>query len=109
MKITLKAKTDLTPLKLASHAARVCYSINPDTLNQPIDVKARLFDPGHHTTLQHNTFTFFIEDIPVSAVAFGLHLASPYYNSDQRSGRYSKMYNAPDFEALKKSLKEFFS
>lgn len=108
MKVTLKAQTDVSVLELASHAARVCYSINPDTLNQPIDVKARLFDPGHHTTLQHNTFTFFVEDIPVSAVAFGLHLTSPYYNSDQRSGRYSKMYNEPDFDALRESLLKFY-
>ena len=108
MKVTLKAKTDLSITALASHAARVCYSINPETLNQPIDVKARLFDPGHHTTLQHNTFTFFVEDIPVSAVAFGLHLTSPHYNSDQRSGRYSKMYNEPDFNVLRTSLLNYY-
>ncbi len=108
MKVTLKAKTDVSVMGLASHAARVCYSINPETLNQPIDIKARLFDPGHHTTLQHNFFTFFVEDIPVSAVAFGLHLVSPHYNSDQRSGRYSKMYNAPDFGALRDSLLTFY-
>lgn len=108
MKVSLKAKTDLSVSGLASHAARVCYSINPETLNQPIDVKTRLFDPGHHTTLQHNYFTFFIEDIPVSAVAFGLHLDSPYYNSDQRSGRYSKMYNEPDFDALRSNLLNYY-
>ena len=104
MKVTLKAKTDLSVSQLASHAARVCYSINPETINQPIDIKARLFDPGHHTTLQHNFFTFFVEEIPVSAVVFGLHLTHPYYNSDQRSGRYSKMYNNPDFNVLKNAL-----
>ena len=108
MRVTLKAKTDMPVLGLASHAARVCYSINPDTLNQPIDIKTRLFDPGHHTTLQHNTFTFFVEDIPVSAVVFGLHLTSPHYNSDQRSGRYSKMYNDPDFNVLRESLLRFY-
>ena len=108
MKVTLKAKTDLSVSGLASHAARVCYSINPETINQPIDVKARLFDPGHHTTLQHNYFTFFVEEIPISAVAFGLHLVSPFYNSDQRSGRYSKMYNEPDFDALRTSLLNYY-
>lgn len=108
MKVSLKAKTDLSVSQLASHAARVCYSINPETLNQPIDVKVRLFDPGHHTTLQHNFFTFFVEDIPVSAVVFGLHLTSPHYNSDQRSGRYSKMYNEPDFDALRRSLLTYY-
>ena len=108
MKVTLKARTDLPACQLASHTARVCYSINPEMLNQPIDVKARLFDPGHHTTLQHNYFTFFVEDIPVSAVVFGLHLTSPYYNSDQRSGRYSKMYNEPDFEGLRKNLQSYY-
>lgn len=108
MKVTLKAKTDMSVMGLASHAARVCYSINPETLNQSIDIKSRLFDPGHHTTLQHNYFTFFVEEIPVSAVVFGLHLTSPYYNSDQRSGRYSKMYNEPDFSALRATLLSFY-
>ena len=49
-----------------------------------------------------------MEEIPVSAVAFGLHLTSPYYNSDQRSGRYSKMYNEPDFDALRTNLLAYY-
>ena len=108
MKVSLKAKTDMSVSQLASHAARVCYSINPEIINQPIDVKVRLFDPGHHTTLQHNTFTFYVEDLPVSGCYFGLHLASPFYNSDQRSGRFSKMYNKPDFDALRDTVLGFY-
>ena len=108
MKVSLKAKTDMSVSQLASHAARVCYAINPNVINQPLDVKARLFDPGHHTTLQHNVFTFFVEDLPVSACYFGLHMVSPFYNSDQRSGRYSKMYNEPDFDALRDTVLGFY-
>ncbi len=108
MQITLLAETNKTPLELASHAARVCYTLDHALIEKPIDVKGRLFDSGHHTTLQHSYFTFYIKDIPVSAVVFGLHLASPYYNTDQRSGRFSKMYENPDFEEVRAMLTPFY-
>lgn len=108
MRVELLSKSDKKPWDLASHAARVCYTLNQELIAKPIDVKARLFDSGHHTTLQHTHFTFYIQDIPVSSVVFGLHLSSPYYNSDQRSGRFSKMYEAPDFEVIRDLLKPYY-
>ena len=108
MQVKLLAKTDKEPLALASHAARICYTLDEALIDKPIDVKTRLFDSGHHTTLQHTNFTFYIQDIPVSSVVFGLHLASPYYNSDQRSGRFSKMYESPDFEVIRQMLTPFY-
>lgn len=109
MQIKLLAKSDKKPLDLASHAARVCYTLDPVLIDKPIDVKGRLFDSGHHTTLQHTHFTFSLKDIPVSVVVFGLHLTAPYYNSDQRSGRFSKMYEEPDFEKMTSFLTPFYS
>ena len=77
------------PLKKASHAALSCYqSEMPDIKTvKIIDVDGRLFKPGHHTTLQHTDFTFVIDGIAVGDVTLGLHLVSPFYNSDQRSGQ----------------------
>ena len=108
VKVSLLAKTDKNPTALASHAARVCYTLNQELIEKPIDVKARLFDSGHHTTLQHTYFTFYIQDICVSSVVFGLHMASPYYNSDQRSGRFSKMYEEPDFSVIHELLAPYY-
>jgi hypothetical protein len=61
-------------------------------------VENRLFKVGHHTTVQHSSFTFSIEGIAVGDITLGMHLVSPFYNSDQRSGRYcAKMFVEPDF------------
>ena len=67
MKVELIAETNVDPIVLSSHAAKKCYTAENPTLGQLIDVNARLFTPGHHTTLQHNYFTFSLEDVPVSA------------------------------------------
>ena len=108
MKVELIAETNVDPIVLSSHAAKKRYPAENPRLGQLIDVNARLFTPGHHTTLQHNYFTFSLEDVPVSACVLGLHLTSPYYNTDQRSGRFSKMYNNPDFDGIEAHLKEFY-
>ncbi|MDR2412862.1 MAG: FAD-dependent thymidylate synthase [Rickettsiales bacterium] len=106
--VKLIAETNVAPGILASHAAKTCYEPEIPELGKLIDVKGRLFDTGHHTTIQHSNFTFAIDGISVSSVCFGLHLASPYYNTDQRSGRFSKMYDNPDMGAVKQHLKEYF-
>lgn len=57
-----------------------------------INVEKVLMNPGHHTAYgQHadHYLTFDIENIPVSLATFGLHYMHPFYNSSQRSGRYS--------------------
>ena len=94
--VELKAKTNVDVTPLASYAAKVCYTADAPQLGDLIKVKERLFDPGHHTTLEHNHFTFLLNGVSVSSVVFGIHLNSPYYDSDQRSGRFSKMYDAPN-------------
>lgn len=107
IKVKKIAGTDVEPTILASHAARTCYAADVPELGETIDVKNRLFKTGHHTTLEHNYYTFNIDGIPVSSVVFGLHLTAPFYNTDQRSGRFSKMYDNPDMAAIKNTLKTY--
>ncbi len=86
---------------LVSFSALTCYSSKEPKLDL-IDIKKKLFQTGHHTTFEHIYFTFFIEDISVGDVTFGLHLVSPFYNSSQRSGRYaSKMFKEKDIISKK--------
>lgn len=105
----LAAETESEPLALASHAALKCYQAERPETGKMIDVKSRLFDVGHHTTLQHFYFTFDIEGIAVGDITFGLHLCSPFYNSDQRSGRFcAKMFLEPDFGKIEEYIKTFW-
>lgn len=107
IKVKKIAGTNVEPTILASHAARTCYAADVPELGETIDVENRLFKTGHHTTLEHNYYTFNIDGIPVSSVVFGLHLTAPFYNTDQRSGRFSKMYDNPDMAAIKNTLKTY--
>lgn len=102
------AETNVEPTILASHAARTCYAADVPELGETIDVENRLFKTGHHTTLEHNYFTFNIDGIPVSSVVLGLHLTAPFYNTDQRSGRFSKMYDNPDMAEIKNMLMTYY-
>ncbi len=109
IKVKLIAATDAAPLELASHAALKCYQAEDPQWGKTIDVENRLFGVGHHTTLQHFFFTFSIEGIAVGDITFGLHLTHPFYNSDQRSGRYcAQMFLAPDFSAIEKYIHQFW-
>lgn len=50
-----------------------------------------------------------IEGISVGDITLGMHLASPFYNSNQRSGRYaSKMFLEPNFDQIKKYVEKFW-
>jgi hypothetical protein len=107
--VELRAYTNVDPLELASFAAKYCYQAQPPEFGEMIDVEKRLFETGHHTTLEHFYFTFEINGISVGDVTFGLHLASPFYNSDQRSGRFcSEMFSNPDFNGIKKYINDFW-
>ena len=108
IKVTKIAETDVSPTILASHAATMCYNADTPELGRTIDVKKRLFDTGHHSTLEHNYWTFMIENIPVSSVVFGLHLTAPFYDTDQRSGRFSKMYENPDMADIRNTLETYY-
>jgi hypothetical protein len=111
-KVSLLPISQIGPEHMASHAGRECYESDAPFLDDGkyIDTKARLFTPGHHTTLQHapHTYTFQIEDISVSTITFGFHLNHMFYNSDQRSGRFSKMYDNPNLGELESRLKKYF-
>lgn len=109
IKISLLAHTDVPPLALTSHAALMCYQSEVPVLGKLIDVENRLFKVGHHTTLEHFFLTFAIEGLPVGEATLGLHLAHPFYNTDQRSGRYcAKMFVDPDFKTLDKLIQTYW-
>ena len=96
-------------MHLTSHAALTCYQPEMPEMGTEIDVEKRLFSVGHHTTLQHTFFTFSIEGISVGDITFGMHLAHPFYNSDQRSGRYcAKMFEEPNYAEIEKYVKSFW-
>ncbi len=107
MKVNLVGVSSVAPLGMTEFAGKTCYQNEmPEFISDEEEakkfVKEKLFLPSHHTTSEHTNFTFFLEGIPVSDVTLGLHLAHPFYNSDQRSGRYcSKMFTSPDFGAIR--------
>lgn len=109
--VLIGGKTAIPPLSKVKFAANTCYqaSVPPlgsEETNKVVEfVKNNLFLTGHHTTMEHDSFSFFIEDIPVSDVTLGMHLTHPFYNSDQRSGRYcSKMFENPDFISVREHI-----
>lgn len=109
IKVELISHSNTAPLDLTSHAAKVCYRAEPPEMGKNIDVENRLFKTGHHTTLQHFFITFLIEGISVGDITMGMHLASPFYNSDQRSGRYcAKMFLEPDFLKIQNYIKAYW-
>lgn len=114
--VSLLRTTEGDPLLLTTHAAKTCYSSEiPDmeelekrAETKPFDVENSLFKTSHHTTLQHFSFNFSFDGISVGDITLGFHLASPFYNSDQRSGRFSKMFNSPDFEEIERYISWFW-
>ena len=99
--------TNCNPLDLASYAARICYDSRLPEWGHSLNVEKVLFKTGHHTTLEHFGLTFVIEGLAVGDATFGLHLFSPFYNSDQRSGRFSaKMFQKPE-KILKEEIEDY--
>ena len=85
------------PYNNAVATARTCYSARVVT---PADVDkddaaralrdriaASTYEAGHHTTLQHATFQFVLENVSRQFLWSFLH-AHPHYNSEQVSQRY---------------------
>ena len=109
IEVSLLGFTNIKPDDSASHAAFTCYQDKMPDLGKKIDVENRLFKVGHQTTLQHWHATFSIEGVSVGDVTFGLHLASPFYNSDQRSGRFcSAMFSNPDYKAFERYIRGYW-
>jgi thymidylate synthase ThyX len=111
IKVDLVAHTNIDPLILATLAGKTCYTEKMPEVSEVSDfgVEEKLFKVGHHTTLEHYFLTFTIKGIAVSDITFGMHLASPFYNSDQRSGRFcAKMFLEPDFGEIENYIHEFW-
>lgn len=101
IEIKLISKKDVPPSELISYAANGCYNPKEPSLGKKINIKEKLFEKGHQTTLQHSDFTFFTEGVSVYDITFGLHLANVHYNTSQRSGRFcGEMFDNPDFNQI---------
>src|SRR4051812_39534691 len=97
----------LEPLNNAVATARTCYSprvIYSEDVNK--DDKSRTqrdviadstYKAGHHTTLQHSTFQFVLENVSRQCIWSFLH-SHPFYNSEQVSQRYVTV--SPDRVAI---------
>ena len=95
-KVTL-VNSFLEPFNNAVATARTCYTsrvIWPSEMDKDEasrDLRDRIakstYEAGHHTTLQHSTFQFVIEQVSRQALWSFLH-AHPFYNSEQVSQRY---------------------
>lgn len=85
------------PLDNAIATARTCYNsriITPDDVvkdERAIALRDRLaretYEAGHHTTLQHATFQFTLDNVSRQVLWSFFH-AHPFYNSEQVSQRY---------------------
>lgn len=107
--VKLIAETNVPAAELISFAAKSCYQPQMPKMGELMDIENKLFKTGHHTTMQHNYFTFFIEGIAVSGITLGIHLVSPFYNTSQRSGRFcGGMFANPDYERIEKYIKFFW-
>ncbi len=95
-KVQLVSATD-RPFDNAMATARTCYSsrvIWPQELSKDETARARrdaiaasTYQAGHHTTLQHASFQFVLEQVSRQVLWSLLH-AHPFYNSEQVSQRY---------------------
>jgi thymidylate synthase ThyX len=85
------------PYNNAIATARTCYAariITPADVDKDEPARAQrdriadsTYQAGHHTTLQHATFQFTLDNVSRQLLWSFLH-AHPYYNSEQVSQRY---------------------
>jgi len=75
------APASLSPIKAADRAHR---------RERALRLYADLFAAGHHTTLQHATFVFVLDNVSRLAIWSFFH-AHPFYNSEQVSQRYREV------------------
>ncbi|HOX21777.1 MAG TPA: FAD-dependent thymidylate synthase [Candidatus Paceibacterota bacterium] len=110
IKVSLISKPSIAAEELVTFGAHSCYQGEAPKLGAKMDIKNRLFNVGHQTTFQHGHYTFFIEGIAVGDVTLGLHLASVFYNSGQRSGRFcAAMFKNPNFDEMAQYLNAYYS
>ena len=107
--VKLFAATDENPIDMASLAAGICYQSKIPKIGARLNFKEKLFEVGHHTIIEHHSATFIVESLPIGDITFGMHLANPFYNSDQRSGRFcSDMFLKPDYTEIENHIKIFW-
>ena len=108
--VSLISSSTANPIQLTQLAAGACYQGTiPKLGDSKLDVKKKLFLTSHHTTLSHWEATYAIDGIAVGDVTFGLHLTHPFYNTDQRSGRFSsEMFENPDYQLIDNYIKHFW-
>jgi len=107
--VELRRCTEGSPVVAASEAAQACYSNTTCPSGKTLDVEGTLFRTGHHTTMEHSYFTFVIEGIAIGDVTFGLHLTHPFYNTDQRSGRFcGEMFSNPDMDRIRSYIETYW-
>ena len=75
------ASATINPLKAADRAHR---------RERAMKLYADLFAAGHHTTLQHASFVFILDNVSRLAIWSFFH-AHPFYNSEQVSQRYREV------------------
>ena len=85
------------PYNLAIATARTCYSSkvissedvgkDEQTREQRDRIAESIYKAGHHTTIQHPTFQFVLEQVSRQFIWSFLH-AHPFYNSEQVSQRF---------------------
>ncbi len=85
------------PFNNAVATARTCYSpkvVYPEDVDKDDKSRAQrdaiaesTYQAGHHTTLQHATFQFVLENVSRQFIWSFLH-SHPFYNSEQVSQRY---------------------
>lgn len=61
-----------------------------DRRDRAIRLYADLFSAGHHTTFQHSTFVFVLDNVSRLAIWSFFH-SHPYFNSEQVSQRYREV------------------
>src|SRR3989338_6806279 len=86
-----------SPFDNAVATARTCYSSRVITTQDVSkDEKSRqlrdriaesIYKAGHHTTIQHATFQFILDNVSRQFIWSFLH-SHPFYNSEQVSQRY---------------------
>jgi len=107
--VKLISRPSVNIIKLISFAAKTCYNSVLPKWGKLINVKNDLFLTGHHTTFEHGAYSFAIEGIDIGSVTFGLHLTNPFYNSDQRSGRFcAKFFTDPNVPEILGYIRKYW-
>lgn len=108
IKVELMNHGIVSPVEMASFGALVCSQPEAPTLGEMIDVKNKVFNTRHHTTLQHSYFSFLITGIGVGEVTWGVHLTNVHCSTGQRSARLSKnMFANPDFGTIEQYIRHY--